>query len=211
MLKGLAIAAVVLAALLTGDWLAGASVAALIACWLLLRPDQGPPVLFFAVAFQWVQVTIGLFYTAITQRTLVGSTAAEYRTMLLLGLGCLVVLSAGLNLGIRMIRRRFPQQPIDIEIFSLYTLIALYVLSIAVAGSVQQMAWQYPIFRQPIVVANYLRLGILFLLFRRLVRPTPDVIRIGLLLAVEVVLGLTGFFANFREAFVLAAIALSEV
>jgi hypothetical protein len=80
-----------------------------------------------------------------------------------------------------------------------------------VAGVVQQLAWDYPIFRQPIVVANYLRLGILFLLFRRLVRPSPDLVRIGMLLSVEVVLGLTGFFANFREAFILAAIAMSEV
>jgi hypothetical protein len=193
-----------------GDWMASAAAAVLLIVWLLLRPVQGPPVLFFALAFQWLQVTIGLFYTAFTGRTLEGSTAAEYRLMVLLGLGCVLTLAVGLHFGIRFVRGRHPGRPIDTEVFSLYTLVALYVGSIAVAGVVQQLAWDYPIFRQPIVVANYIRLGILFLLFRRLVRPAPDLMRIGLLLSVEVALGLTGFFANFREAFVLAAIAMSE-
>jgi hypothetical protein len=209
-MKFLGAAAVLLTGFATRDWLAGAAVAVLVACWRLLRPVQGPPVLFFAVTFQWVQVSVGLFYTAFTGRTLLGSTAAEYRLMLLLGLGCILALAVGMHVGIRIVRQRFAERPIDHEIFSLFTLVALYVVSIAVAGVVQQLAWQYPIFRQPIVVANYLRLGILFLLFRRLVRPSPDLIRIGMLLAVEVVLGLTGFFANFREAFILAAIAMSE-
>ncbi|MGE0039642.1 MAG: hypothetical protein AB7H88_21735 [Vicinamibacterales bacterium] len=211
MLTAVFAAFVFLSGVITGDWIGSAAAAVLVAGWFLLRVEEGPPVLFFAFAFQWVQVSIGIFYVALTGRTLTAIEASDYRPMVLIGLGCLLALAAGVRLGIRFIEARYPTRPIDVEIFSMQTLVVAYAVAAAAAGVVQQLAWQYPVFTQAILAVSYLRLGLVFLLLRRLTRPSPHLIRIGMLLGVEVVLGLTGYFASFREPMILAAIALSEV
>jgi hypothetical protein len=73
------------------------------------------------------------------------------------------------------------------------------------------VAADYPSVRQIIVTADTARLGILFLLLRRLLVPTPRWFWIGGILCLEVTLGITGFFAGFREPLVLGALALLEI
>ena len=36
----------------------------LIWTWRFLRPTEGPPILALALSFQWMQITLGIFYTA---------------------------------------------------------------------------------------------------------------------------------------------------
>src|SRR5205814_10532634 len=55
------------------------------------------------------------------------------------------------------------------------------------------------------------RLGVLFVLRRRSWRATPRWGRIATVVGIEVVLGITGFFAAYREQVVLAALAVLEV
>jgi hypothetical protein len=203
--------AVLLSGVLAGDWIGSAAAATLIAAWWLVRVAEGPPVLFFALAFQWVQASVGLFYTALTGRTLVALTAAEYRPMVLIGLGCILALAAGIRLGLRFVRSRVTPRPIDSPVAGLPTLTVIYLALAATAGAVQQLAWEYPLFTQAIIAISYMRLGLVYLMLRRLSLPAPDFPRIGLLLAFEMALGLTGFFAGFREPLILAAIALTEV
>jgi len=50
----------------TGYWIAGLAVAVLLLIWQLLSTGEGPPVLALALTYQWMQVTIGLFYWRLT-------------------------------------------------------------------------------------------------------------------------------------------------
>ena len=50
----------------TGYWIAGLAVAVLLLVWRLLSIGEGPPVLALALTYQWMQVTIGLFYWRLT-------------------------------------------------------------------------------------------------------------------------------------------------
>lgn len=211
MLTGAIVLLIVASGVLVGDWIGGAATATLVAAWWLVRGAVGPPVLFFALGFQWVQVTIGLFYTSVTGRTLTAVTSSDYRTMVLIGLGCVLALAVGIHLGLRAGRREDAPAPIETPLFGLNTLAAIYLALVFTAGGVQQLAWQFPIFTQAILAVSYVRLGLVYVLMRRLSHPTPDVPRIALLLGTEVLLGLTGFFASFREPLILAALALSEV
>lgn len=211
MLNGAIVLLIVASGVLVGDWIGSAAAATLVAVWWLVRGAVGPPVLLFALGFQWVQVTIGLFYEALTGRTLTAITSADYRPMVLIGLGCVLALAAGIRLGLRVGRRAGAPAPIETPIFGLNTLVGIYLALVVTAGGVQQLAWQFPIFTQAILAVSYARLGLVYLLMRRLSQPTPDVPRIALLLGTEVLLGLTGFFASFREPLILAALALSEV
>ncbi len=61
-----------------------------------------------------------------------------------------------------------------------------------------------------VVALTYLRLGLLYLLFRRFVGLGQWHYVAGVL-AVEIVLGITGFYAGFREPLIMAALAFLEV
>jgi hypothetical protein len=52
---------------------------------------------------------------------------------------------------------------------------------------------------------------VLFLILRRLCSPPPRFGLVGAVVALEIVLGITGFFAGFREPIVLAVLAILEV
>src|SRR3569832_2015363 len=84
---------------LFGDWLAGVCLAVVAFAWVMLPAEEGPPVLALAMTMQWVSETIGLFYNLITGRTLDAIIRADYRYMVLLGLGCIFAQVVGLALG----------------------------------------------------------------------------------------------------------------
>jgi hypothetical protein len=93
------VALCLIAIYVTGHWVAGAAVAVLLVSWLLLRPAEGPPVLALALTFQWVQVSIGIFFTPLTGIMLAALVDAEWLPMVLIGLGCVLSL-IGLRIGI---------------------------------------------------------------------------------------------------------------
>ena len=68
-----------------------------------------------------------------------------------------------------------------------------------------------PSLRQIVVTFDAARLGVLFLILRRFFRPAPRWGRIVGVVGFEVILGITGFFAGFREPIVLAVLAVLEI
>jgi hypothetical protein len=196
---------------LAEDWIAAAALGVLWAAWRYLDTDEGPPVLALAFSFQWVQVVIGLLYYAASGRRLREMDAIDYRPMVLIGLGCLLALLIGMIAGLRWARpprsaaRRWPE-----EAFSLWTLVGLYGVSIALGGVLQELAWTVPGLTQSILGLTMSRFVLLFLMFRRLAYPRLQWGPMALLLLGEVALGFTGYFAGFREAFIIAVLAILE-
>jgi hypothetical protein len=191
------------------DWIAGLAVLVLWAGWRYLPHEDGPPVLAMAFTFQWLQVTIGLFYFGITGRSLEAVELSDYRPMVLIGLGCLVALLLGLKLGMRLVRRPSPAAgPQEDRAFSWPVLIIAYAVSVALTGTIQEFAWEVPSLTQAILALTFVRFAMLFMMFCRLCKPRIRWGWIGVILAAEIVLGLTGYFAGFREPLMLAAVAL---
>src|SRR5215470_234667 len=89
--------------LLSGDWLIGACLLVLGLGWMILQPDEGPPVIALAFSMQWVSVCVGLFYVALTDRPLEATLHSDYRTMVAIGLGCLLTMIGGLSVGRRLV------------------------------------------------------------------------------------------------------------
>lgn len=196
---------------LAGDWIAGLGVLTLWLVWTLLAAEGKPPVLRIALSFQWVQVTCGIYYFALTGREVEAMYASDYRPMVLIGLGCVVVLAAGLALGIRVARSQLSaKEESDRFAFTWKTLLTAWLVSILAQGVVREVAWQIPMFTQGILAVGYLRLGIVFLVFRRLVAPRMRWTWFLGILTIELGLGFTGYFAGFREPIVLAALAFIE-
>lgn len=203
----------VIMSFLAEDWIAGLAIFVIWAIWHFLRAKEGPPVLAIALTFQWVQVTAGIFYYGLTGRRLLPMDYSDYRPMVLIGLGCVVSLLVGLRLGLFLggkirkpdeIKYR-PQEAISERLLPSY-----YLAAIVLSGSAEVFAWTVPQLTQAILALTYIRFALLFLIFRRLVRPKLKLNWIALILLGEILLGATGFFAGFREAFIMAALALLE-
>jgi len=201
-----------IAVYVTGEWVAGAAVACLLLVWWLLGSAEGPPVLALALTYQWVQVSIGIFYSTLIGEPLEAMVKSDWRTMVLIGLGCVVTLAISLSVGLVFMRKQLsaPESRPALA-FSPSVLYAAYAVSLLVTGIVQELAWQYPSITQAILALNFSHLALVFLLARRFTRPVFAWERLAALMALEVALGFTGYFANFREPLLMGAIALVEV
>ena len=195
-----------------GHWLAGVAVAVLLLVWELLQADEGPPVLALALSVQWLQVAGGVFYIGLTGRTLPVAEVAEYQKMVLIGLGCVASLAVGIwagrhYLGSRISRHQYAPD----EVVGLKLLLIAYAATLVVNGVLREVAWRMPTLTQAIIAITYAHLGLVFLLLRRFTRPTLQGTHILALLALEVALGFTGYFSNFKEPLLLAGLALLEI
>jgi hypothetical protein len=195
------------------DWIGGAAIAVL---WLgarLLITGDGIPVLFLAFLYQWAQVTLGVFYQGIFGRVVPTIYLSDYRPMVLIGLGCVLSIAVGVRLGVDFIRRKMPigdeLRPNDFLPWPI--LLTAYAIGVVIEGTLVQFAGDFPSLRQVFFTLVVVRMGLLFLIMRRLTNPVFRVIPFTLLLSMEVVLGFTGFFAGFREPLALSGMALLEI
>jgi hypothetical protein len=198
---------------LTGNWLASVSLLVLWAIWWGLPNQDGLHVLAFALSFQWLQVTAGIFYFLLTGRAIKAMTASPYQPMVLIGLGCVVSLIVGLRLGVWGFRKAVAARPPKVGMGEIpirtTTLLVIYLCSLAFEGTIAHAAYTVPAITQAILVFRYVHLGGLFLLLRRLSRTHTQWLGIAALLALETALGLTGFFAGFREPLIIAAVVMA--
>ncbi|MBI3466422.1 MAG: oligosaccharide repeat unit polymerase [Planctomycetes bacterium] len=197
---------------LAHDWLAGAAIVLLGLAWCLLRESEGPPVLAFAFSFQWLQLSLGVFYCGIVGRNVPTITRSDYRPMVMVGLVGLLALLLGLYCGRKLVRTKPARVAWQVPsfAFNIRELLVLYVASTLVAQLLLDAAWHYPRFTQALVALANFRLFFLFLLLRRLVRPRLEFGPFSLVVVGEILFGFTSYFASFKEPLFLACLALSE-
>ena len=208
------IAAILGAGLWTNDWLVSAGLAVLFLGWRLLGRIPGPPVLPLAFTHQWAQVMIGLLYFHLTGRRPLAMIEGDLRPMMMVGLATICALVIGVWLGARRSERQAPGVGTAAERFGLRELVILYLVTSVVSGVFLELTRE-PSFLQGLsqgaIYLAYSRLAVLFLLCRRLLAPRLRLGWFGLVVCAEVALGLTGYFAGFREVLVIAGLALMEV
>ena len=203
--------ATVLGGLYADDWLISASILVLWAIWKLTLTNDGLFVVPMALTFQWVQSTIGLFYLGITGRMLDAIQRSDWRPMVMIGLGCCLALAIGFRLGLQMLRPPRAGEDRPEFAFSFKLLVIIYVITIVLEGGLNTAVRAFPSLRQIVITFDEARLGILYLLLRRFFRPVPQWGRIVGVVGFEVILGITGFFAGFREPLVLTGLAMLEI
>src|SRR6516162_8118075 len=140
MIKFFSVAAVV-AWLVSEDWLVGACLLVLGLGWAILQPEEGPPVIALAFSMQWVSVCVGLFYFTATDRPLDATIHSDYRTMVAIGLGCLLVMIAGLYAGRRLVELAGPATGVRPSYaLTFKTLVASYAVGTLFVGAIQNAA-----------------------------------------------------------------------
>jgi hypothetical protein len=203
--------ATVLGGLYADDWLISASILVLWAIWKLTLTSDGLFVVPMALTFQWVQSTIGLFYLGFTGRTLDTIQRSDWRPMVMIGLGCCLALALGFRLGLQMLRPPRSDEVRPEFAFSFKLLVIIYVVTILLEGGLNTAVRALPSMRMIVITFDEARLGVLYLLLRRFFRPVPQWGRIVGVVGFEVILGITGFFAGFREPLVLTGLAMLEI
>jgi hypothetical protein len=191
------------------DWIAAVAVFVLCLIWWLLPRPGEPPVLAMAMTFQWTQVTIGVFYNGLTGRVPLPMILSDYRPMVLIGLGCVTALTVGLKLGSSIVPPAAEAGYWRIPL-SMRGLLIAYGVAVAGEGTIGELAYEFPDLTQAILAVSFTHLGLLFLLLRRMTRPTLQWPMLIALVGFEILLGMTGFFAGFRDPLVMLAIALLE-
>ena len=193
----------------TDQWHMAFSLPVLWAIWRFMRFEGGPPVLAFAFTFHWAQVVIGLFYFAATGRQPLAMSADRYGDMVLIGLVCIVVFMVGMKLGDWVVARKMPIRRMRETSLSWGYLLIFYFGIFAFRGALRDFAWENPGLAQGVLALTYIRFALFYLILRRLVHSERYALAAGFVV-VEVALGLTGFFAEFREPVFIAAVVLAE-
>jgi len=204
-------AAGLVAGVVTGDWLTGVSIMTLMICIRLVWTADGLFVLPIALSFHWMQGNVGLIYLGLTGREVAAVYDSDWRPMVLIALGCCLALAAGVRLGLHAKKAPDINTPRPGFAFSFGLLVTVYVVTVLLEGTLSAVAPDYPSLRQIITTFDSARLGVLFLILRRLCSPPPRFGLVALVVSIEIVLGITGFFAGFREPIVLAVLAVLEV
>ena len=205
-------ALIVAVTLWTGYWVAGLAVAVLMLVWTLRTGGQGPPVLALALTYQWMQVTIGIFYTTVTGQQLDAMLDTDWQPMVVIGLVCITCLAVSIYYGAEVVRRKWPPpENAPVRAFSAHLLYIAYGASLLLTPAIQELAWEYPAFGQGILAVTFSHLALLFILTRRFSSPTIQWRGLSILMAIEVAIGFTGYFAGFREPLTMCAIAVFEV
>ena len=209
-MKTLVVIAGIAVWLISGDWLLGLAAFVLALGWALLPAEEGPPVLALAFTLQWVAVCIGLYYVAFTGRPLQATLGSDYQPMVLIGLGCLVAMLTGLLSGRYLVGLVKPMAGVrPAYALTFKSLVTTYIAATAVAGGIHEFAWSFPTITQAIIAISFLRLGLLYLVLRRLVADDRWATMV-LVLLFEIGLGFTGFHAGFREPLIMAVLAFLE-
>jgi hypothetical protein len=166
-------------------------------------------VLAFAFTFHWSQVVIGLYYYYFTGRTPIGMTALLYADMVVIGLVCVGLFVVGIRIGDAAVSRWVRPRPTREMAISWTNLLVVYFSILAFRTALRDFAWENPGLAQGILALTYIRFALFYLILRRLVTAHRYMLG-GAFALVEVALGLTGFFAEFREPLFIAAVVLAE-
>ncbi|MCW8137914.1 MAG: hypothetical protein KIT58_03325 [Planctomycetota bacterium] len=195
--------------LLAGDVLIAAAALMSIAIWQLSGRWALPSAVPVMLTFHWVQITAGLFYQALTGREIDDSSQYAVAPMAYLGLVYLGVLLAGLHLGARgrLVLGSAPERrPRRAETRASAR---LWALSIPLGAVLAAFAWSVPGLTQQLLAVALLRFVLLTLLVQQLVDARAWR-GLGLVLAVEIALGLTGYFSEFSRPVLLVIIVLLD-
>ena len=191
------------------DWLPAAALAVLWLGWTLLGRYESLLVLPLAFTYQWAQACFGIFYYGLTGRTSPTLRSLDYRPIVIVELVGLVVLAVGMALGTRVVGVKRTSREREMDVTS-RTLIVAYAIAAVVCTFLGVVAWQFPRLTQLIIALSFLRMAVVYVLLRSFVIPRPRWIPFAMLLATEIILTSTSYFADFRQPLAMAGLALLE-
>lgn len=172
---------------------------------LLWRHGE-PPVLLFAIGFQWLQVSMAVFHADFLG--IVVDDLPEYANVQLAitySLFGLLVLVLGIRLG--MGRTTYKLASVTVENWSVNKIWKLYLAFLAAGLLSKGVAWVVPQLTQVILVLFNVKWVVFFVLAYLVLYRGKGYRLLLLAIMIEVVIGLTGFFSGYKQVFFILILA----
>lgn len=191
-------------------WLTVFSIAVAIGLPFLLWRSEEPPVVLFACAIQWLQITTVLHYANFAGANLIDAYGGpQLRQAVLMGLIGLLCLAFGARLGMGKPNRALANAArTEASHASAYTLFLSYIATlIVVAGCTLASSWIGPL-KQLFVSIVTIKWAILFLLFYVSLQRRCYYGLLWVAVGIEFFMGLLSYFAQFKSVFFLLIVVL---
>jgi hypothetical protein len=178
---------------------------------LLRRPGE-PPVLLFAVAFQWLQVTSKVFHANVLGiRVTELSHSPSVEVAIWLGLGGLIVLAAGMWAAMyRLDRTASGRAALESLKISVEKAFLLYLLLTFAASFLRGAAWGTGGFAQVLISLAAIRWVGFFILGYAVLKQKRGYLYLFAAIAIEFIGGL-GFFSGFKTVIFYGLILVGTV
>lgn len=172
-----------------------------------------PPILFFAVVFQWLQGTTKTFDADIRGLTLVeyfkGWTIQDAAWLTIVGL---VVLTLGMRVAlISMDRSAKYRLGSEVKTLSIKKIWYVYLASFAFALIGPNYFYYFPRFSQILLAMVDLKWAFFFLLAMVTILRREQRLNLWVAVTMEVVVGFTGFFSDYKKVFFVLILVLLTV
>lgn len=185
--------------------------ALLLGTWLLWRPAESP-ILLFVFCIQWLQASIKIYNANWLNKDVsaISDFGGDIRAAILLSVSGAIVLAVGMRLGAG------PWRPHE-GLATRYTALAyppnvwfkLYCGAFLTAFLAQSFAWAVPGLSQPLLALASLKWAFYWMLaYATFVHGRGNRIYLALALATELVLGVGGYFSDFKTVLFFTSLAL---
>lgn len=188
-----------------------------VALWLLGRRESHP-VLLWVIAVNWLAVIGDILYADLTGNSLSGGWAGPYQVeAMIFSLCAVLALSLGMRWGTQLGSHAFhssvpvgsgglyaPQGDISLQRAVLWYFLALPITSIL--GSISRAV---PAITQPLYAMTLLKFVCVYLVAAKAFEIGRGYAWVALVAGLEMVIGLTGFFSNYKDAIIVMLIALA--
>jgi hypothetical protein len=193
---------------------------ALTICSLLMLPLLAgllwfrgePPVFLFACGIQWLQATTAIFYADFQGMPLavdsnVGGPKVEEATWL--SMAGVLVLAIGMRMALFNRNKKIAgQTQQEAHLLQIDRVFILYLLTFAFSIVITPVAWIVPRLTQPLLTLCMMRWVMVFVLAYTVIITKRQYGVLGLVVAFEILMGFTGFFADFKSVFYILLIIL---
>jgi hypothetical protein len=168
-----------------------------------------PPVLLFACLMQWLQASIAIFYTDFHGVSLRSVGGKQLAIATWLSLGAIFVLAAGMRVA-QFRRRRDVAEQAQRETLRLEPgkILTWYLLLFIGIYFVQVLADSLPGLAQPLLAVATLRWVLVFLLAQSVLTLRRGYWLLGVVICIEFVTGILGFFSGFKGVFFVLLVVL---
>jgi hypothetical protein len=185
----------------------------LMTCVQLLWRRGEPPVLVFACGMQWLQASAIIFYTNAYGLSLEQAGAGpEFETATWLSLIAVFVLALGMRLAlVRCRRSQYPALRAEALRVNVANAFIAYLVCFVVSTVAGRIAFAFPGLAQLIFALTTLKWMAVFILAYAAAEQRRGYIFVAAVMAIEVAVGLLGFFSGFKSVFfVLLVVALTS-
>jgi hypothetical protein len=188
-----------------------------IAVWLL-GGKQAYPVLLWLIGITWLQITSDVVSADLTGIVLSETWLGPYRETAIWWSSCAALalafgMRSGTRLGEWIFRSVAPSGNRSLAEgdggVSLYRIVACYFVSLACIRVLGSFANFAPIISQPVLALTLVKFVFVYVLAAKVFRSNHGYNWLILVSLVELVIGLTGFFSSYKEAFIIIFIALA--